>query len=137
MKMASLQHKGIINYLIITTFIASASLIKSDEADFNELLEKTPYAHLLKELICMTDAIALLNHHMDRDERRLIEDSILGKIVRITKLIPQLDNCTAAIDVSYIHYWFKLAKTAALPPLILEELIVLEKQFSDYCEHKQ
>lgn len=102
--------------------------------DFDELLEKTSYAQLLKELICMTDTIGLLHHRMDSDERRFIEDSILGKIVRISRLLCQVDKTKVCVDADYLNYWLELAKSAQIPQLLVDEITILEEKFQSFFQ---
>jgi hypothetical protein len=117
----------------IWSVVAFASL-HGNGVDFDELLEKTSYAQLLKELICMTDAIGLLHHRMDADERRFIEDSILGKMVRISRLLCQIDKAKDCVDVEYLNYWLELAKSAHIPQLIIDEIALLEEKFKNYFQ---
>lgn len=115
------------------TVIAFTSL-HGNKVDFDELLEKTSYAQLLKELICMTDTIGLLHHRMDADERRFIEDSILGKMVRISRLLCQVDKAKLCVDVDYLSYWLELAKSATIPQLLMDEIVLLEEKFKHYFQ---
>lgn len=95
---------------------------------FDDLLQTTPYAQLLKEVICMADAIGLLNHRINDDEHRFIEDSVLGKITRISRLLAGMNyqDCTS-VDIAYLEYWFDLAKGATTSPIILQEIATLEQ----------
>lgn len=136
MKITSIKRNGWVSVsgwvsfwsLIFCTFLNGGSVY------FDELLEKTPYAQLLKELICMTDAIGLLHHRMDNDERKLIEDSILGKIVRISRLLSKVDNESPSIDLDYLNYWIGLAKSAKIPPLLADEIDLLEQKVQDHFD---
>lgn len=116
---------------IVIVFVS----LNGDGINFDEFLEKTSYAQLLKELICMTDTIGLLHHRMDADERRLIEDSILGKVVRISRLLCQVDKAKDCVDVDYLHYWLELAKSAHIPQLIIDEIALLEEKFKHYFQN--
>ena len=103
------------------------------EVNFDELLERTSYAQLLKELICMTDAIGLLKHQMDKNERRFIEDSILGKTVRVTRLLFDIDTDHVPMeDVNYLYYWLELAKHEELPIELLDEMHALEQKVIEH-----
>lgn len=97
--------------------------------NFDDLLQTTSYAQLLKEVICMADAIGLLNHRIDDDELRFIEDSILGKMTRISRLLTHIKQEEyALVDLSYLTYWFDLAKCAPISPIILDEITLLEQK---------
>ena len=97
---------------------------------FDELLEKTSYAILLKELISLSDTIGLLHCRMPKDERRFVEDSILGKAVRVQDLFERTDlACLPEDDVEYLLYWISLAKGEVLPQLLSKYIADLERVF--------
>lgn len=117
--------------------LGSVMLVASAEINFDELLERTSYAQMLKELICMTDAIGLLKHHMDQDERRFIEDSILGKIVRVTRLLSDVRvHHVSSEDVDYLHYWLELAQQEDLPHELQDEIFMLDQKVMEYFSLK-
>ena len=102
--------------------------------NFNELLEKTSYAVLLKELISLSDTIGLLRCRMQKDERRFVEDSILGKAVRVQDLFERTDLADASEDdIEYLFYWISLAKGEALPELLTKYITDLELVLSRTC----
>ncbi len=123
--MQQLKHKYIM-FIFISSLVISAQTI---EVNFDELLERTSYAQLLKELICMTDAVGLLKHKMDKDERRFIEDSILGKMVRVARLLCNIDaDHVPDEDVNYLYYWLNIAKYDGLSVELLDEMNLLEQK---------
>ncbi len=122
--------KKCIIFSLVSSFAISAHTV---EVNFDELLEKTSYAQLLKELICMTDAIGLLKHQMDKDERRFIEDSILGKTVRVTRLMFDIDaDHVPTEDINYLYYWLELAQHEELPTELLDEMYTLEQKVIEH-----
>ena len=98
--------------------------ISAHEYNFDVLLERTPYAQLLKELMLLTDTIVLLQQKkIDPAEKRFIEDSILGKLVRARQWLEQIDSATILEeDRAYACYWIDLAKKENVPPLLKEEI---------------
>lgn len=102
--------------------------------NFDELLEKTSYAVLLKELISLSDTIGLLHCRMQKDERRFVEDSILGKVVRVQDLFGRTDLAhLPEDDVEYLLYWISLAKGEVLPQLLSRHIADLERVFCGTC----
>jgi hypothetical protein len=134
MKITSIKKNRWSNRSKIMVFwtVVVFTCLDCDTINFDELLEKTTDAQLLKELICMTDTIGLLHHRMDADERRFIEDSILGKIVRISRLLCQVDKAKTCVDVDYLNYWLELAKSAHIPQLLVDEITILEEKFKNF-----
>lgn len=118
---------------ILFSLVSSLVMFVHTEVNFDELLERTSYAQLLKELICMTDAIGLLKHQMDKDERRFIEDSILGKTVRVIRLLCDIDTDHVPMeDVNYLYYWLELAKHEELPTELFDEMHALEQKVIEH-----
>lgn len=102
--------------------------------NFDDLLETTSYAVLLKELISLSDTIGLLRCRMQKDERRFVEDSILGKAVRVQDLFERTDfACASEDDIEYLYYWISLAKGEVLPQLLSKYIADLEQVFSRTC----
>lgn len=102
--------------------------------NFDELLDKTSYAVLLKELISLSDTIGLLRCRMQKDERRFVEDSILGKAVRVQDLFERTDlACASEDDIEYLFYWISLAKGETLPQLLSKYIVGIEQVFSRTC----
>ena len=120
-------------YIVFSLVSSLAISVHTIEVDFDELLERTSYAQLLKEIICMTDTIGLLKHQIDKDERRFIEDSILGKMVRVTRLLLDIDvDHVPTEDVNYLHYWLELAQHEELPIELLDEMHALEQRVIEH-----
>ncbi len=121
------------NYIMFSLVISLVISVHTLEVNFDELLERTLYAQLLKELICMTDSIGLLKHQIDKDERRFIEDSILGKMVRATRLLCTIDADHVPMeDVNYLYYWLEIAKYEELPIELLDEMHALEQRVTEH-----
>jgi hypothetical protein len=98
--------------------------------DFDAWLDRTSYAFLLKELIALSDTIGLLHCRLDKDERRFVEDSILGKVVRVQELVKHTDlQGVSQDDLAYLHYWISLAKGESLPELLHKQVNSLEQLF--------
>lgn len=110
----------------ITTICAFTLYAHSLRATLNvdELFERTTYAELLNELICLTDSIALLEHpKTDHYDKRFIEDSILGKLVRAHTYLTHLTNVEmTAQDIAYAQSWIDLAQRSTSQPFLLQEL---------------
>ena len=105
------------------------------EPDFDEILNRTPYASLLKEIICLTDTIGLLRHYVAEDERRFIEDSILGKIVRAQRLMNKIDFVRILPeDIDYLYYWLKVATAEKLPALLTQQIGELKQALNFYVQ---
>lgn len=114
---------GILLFLYIPSVL-------TNRVDIDIFLDKTSYALLLKELIGLSDTIGLLRCRLDKDERRFIEDSILGKVVRIQDILQNVDLKDALQDdLTYLHYWIALAKKEALSELLYKQLLNLEELF--------
>lgn len=120
--------------LIMVSMLYCQHTFSVVELTFDVLLEKTNYAQMLKELICMTDSLELLNHaHIDKDEKRFIEDSILGKMVRIRSLLQSIEaQRVPPEDIRYLFYWIDLAKNEETASLIVEQLDVLEQAIQEH-----
>ena len=104
--------------------------MQEHQINFDAFLEKTSYAVLLKELIGLTDTIGLLRCRMPKDERRFVEDSILGKTVRVRELFKHTDlTLSHEDDIKYLSYWIALAKEEALPELLAKYITDLERVF--------
>jgi hypothetical protein len=118
-------------HALIIGFCARAD---DQSVNFDDLLEKTSYAVLLKELISLSDSIGLLRCRMQKDERRFVEDSILGKAVRVQDLFQRTDlACASEDDIEYLYYWISLAKGEVLPQLLSKYIADLEQVFSRTC----
>lgn len=91
--------------------------------EVDELLERTTYAELLNELICLTDSIALLEHpKTEHYDKRFIEDSILGKLMRAHAYLNKLnDEEVTAHDIAYAQSWIDLAQRSTSQPFLLQE----------------
>jgi hypothetical protein len=125
-------------FQIISVCILTCGYSRTIEGqlNFDEILDKTPYASLLKELICLTDTIGLLRHRIKADERRFIEDSVLGKMVRVKQLIKQIDfTDVVQDDIDYLYYWLAVATTETLPELLMQQIDELKCSLSLYVQN--
>lgn len=117
-----------------TFFIGCSVRAEEQTVNFDDLLDKSSYAVLLKELISLSDSIGLLRCRMQKDERRFVEDSILGKAVRVQDLFERTDlACASEDDIEYLYYWISLAKGEVLPQLLSKYITDLEQVFSRTC----
>lgn len=120
--------------LLYMTIVGLCVRAEDRAVNFDELLEKTSYAVLLKELIGLSDTIGLLRCRMQKDERRFVEDSILGKAVRVQDLFERTDfACVSEDDIEYLFYWISLARSEVLPQLLSKYIADLESVFSRTC----
>ena len=133
MKITGLKEckKMLVIYLCMLSACVAAD---QSQPDFDILLDKTSYALLLKELISLSDAIGLLKHRMENDERRFVEDSILGKAVRVEHMLTDIDfSDLSEDDVNYLLYWISLAKEERLPQLVSARINYLEDLYMRYA----
>lgn len=133
-----LKVKHCVRTALLYIFIMCSICARAQKIDFDELLEKTAYAVLLKELISLSDTIGLLHCRMPKDERRFVEDSILGKVVRVQHVFDQVDMQKLSEDErEYVYYWVKLAQAETLPGLLHRQVTRLEQVFYDACENNR
>jgi len=123
MKVSMMLQKAVYLYVCCLFFPVAA-----DEHPFDVLLERTPYAQLLKEVILLADTLVLLRAHnkVSKSERRTIEDMILGKVVRARSLMKEVTPHTVPEeDVDYMLYWLDLAQKEQVAPLVRESIVQL------------
>ncbi len=123
--------------IISIGMLTTATIQTADNAcNFDEILAATPYAALLKELICLTDTIGLLRHKIPVDEHRFIEDSVLGKTLRAKRLIDQVDfERTLQEDIDYLYYWLSVARSEPLSEFLHNQIAELEHALQQHV-HK-
>lgn len=130
--------KSLLYTLCVGTWFQSGygASVQEQSVAVHALLAKTPYAVLLNEVIGLSDAVGLLRHRMQKDERRLIEDSILGRAVRVRHLLENLD-CAELYDedVAYLLSWLSLARAEKLPLLLAQQIAGLEDAVYRYAEN--
>lgn len=97
----------------------------------DEFFTHSSYAQLLKEVIIMADTVGLLDNRLNEDERYFIQDSILGKILRISRLIVHMEP-TMDVDKAYLMYWLDLAKSGNIPSFIADEISSLAHIVNDH-----
>lgn len=107
--------------------------------EVDELLERTTYAELLNELICLTDSIALLEHpRTDHYDKRFIEDSILGKLVRAHAYLNMLTGQEiTAHDIAYAQSWIDLAQRSTSQPFLLQEFARFAERLHEYSAEQE
>ncbi len=120
--------------IISIGMLTTATVQTADNAcNFDEILAATPYAALLRELICLTDIIGLLRHKIPEDEHRFIEDSVLGKTLRAQRLIDQVDfERTLQEDIDYLYYWLSVARSEPLSELLQYQMSELERALQQH-----
>lgn len=113
--------------------------VVADVHRYDELLDRTAYAQLLKELIGINDLIGLLKHQIDADERRFIKDCILGKTVRAMHAFALIESgYVSAEDIDYLYYWLDLAMHEEnLDPVLVFELTALKKKLDMICVYAE
>lgn len=124
--------------LCIICLIISFALQATTKATIalDEFFTNSSYAQLLKEVIIMADTVGLLDNHIEDDERHFIHDSILGKILRISRLIPHMDPDTE-VDKAYLIYWLDLAKYGNVPQFIADELSLLACMLNNHFQEQE
>jgi hypothetical protein len=102
--------------------------------EVDALLERTTYAELLNELICLTDSVALLEHpKTEYYDKRFIEDSILGKLVRAHAYLNILKNKeVTAHEIAYAQSWIDLAQRSTSQPFLLQEFARFAERLHEY-----
>lgn len=133
-----MNHLKLVRKKICVFILLSAHVLWAEDTNlnFDEFLDKTEYAVLLKELIGLTDTIGLLSCRMDKSERRFVEDSILGKVVRAEYLLKGIQPALLGEDErEYLEYWVRLAKVEDLPQLVYDQITRLEESFYQSCQN--
>ena len=122
--------------VVYVSFIGLFMHAEEPAVNFDELLETTSYAVLLKELIGLSDTIGLLRcRRMPKDERRFVEDSVLGKVIRVQDLFERTDFvCMSEDDAEYLLYWILLAKKEVLPELLEKHVSSLAHIFAEHAQ---
>lgn len=115
---------------LITHSISQATIA------LEELYTNSSYAQLLKEVIIMADTVGLLDNRIDEDERYFIQDSILGKILRISRLIAHMSP-DADVDKTYLTYWLDLARYGNVSSFIAHEIATLARVLEDHFKEKE
>jgi hypothetical protein len=113
--------------------------VAGSETSIEQWLNKTTYAKVLKELMGMSDTIGLLRRRMAKDERRLLEDSVLGKTVRIRHALNGAEELVLSDEEKdYLLYWVLLAKEESAPGLVYEKIADLERliEIFDSCNEQ-
>lgn len=122
----------------ICAFICYAYPLRA-ALEVDEILERTTYAELLNELICLTDSIALLEHpRTNYYDKRFIEDSILGKLVRAHAYLNMLTEQEMNIhDIAYAQSWIDLAQRSTAQPFLLQEFARFAARLHEYAAWQQ
>jgi hypothetical protein len=107
--------------------------------EVDEFLERTAYAELINELICLTDCVALLEHpKTDRYDKRFIEDSVLGKLVRAHNYLDQLNiQEVTAHDIAYAQSWIDLAQRSTSQQVLLQEFARFAERLFYFAKNSQ
>ena len=124
-------HKKI--WLFLTLYICSGYASTA----IDELLERTHFAQLIGELIGLTDTLALLEHpRTDPYDKRFLEDSILGKLMRARIHLHNVhaDSITSE-EIMYAQSWIALASQSTKQQFLLEQFAQFEQEFESYFAH--
>lgn len=122
-------------YIALISMLGITGIMEGWSNEVGEIevvLDKTPYAILLKELIGLSDSIVLLRRRMEPAERRFVEDSILGNIVRLQHMLQSIAFTEFQDEeIEYLRYWIALAKAEVHPGLMYENMVDLERRFEE------